>query len=175
MAKLVKFPAPPQRFRRFPKDVEIREALDLQNYLPYRAFMLTLNLAYRGKMKIDDADISVRDWRILSFLASTGPHTNREIADAMGMDSATISRAVQYLKSHGLIEARRSKRDRRMLLIMLTQKGADAHDKIAPERKSFSEEVESCLTEEERKALYNAFDKIDAFFSARRIEHDEWE
>ena len=175
MAKLVKFPAPPQRLRRFPADIDIRNALDLERYLPYRVFKLTLNLAYRGKIKVGDADISMRDWRILSFLASTGPHTNREIADAMGMDSATISRAVQYLKTHGLIEARRSKRDRRMLLIMLTQKGADAHDAIAPERRQFAEDVESCLTDEERETLYAALDKIDAAFAARRIEHDEWE
>ncbi len=175
VVKLVQFPDPPQRMRRFPKDVKVRNALELRTYLPYRAFMLTLNLAYRGKMVIDGTAIRIRDWRILSLLASTGPHTNREIADAMGLDSATISRAVQYLKKHQLIEARRSKRDRRMMLVMLTQKGADAHDAIAPERKKFSDEVESCLTEEEQNALYNAFDKIDAFFSARRIEHDEWE
>ena len=175
MAKLVRFPPPPQRVRRFPEDVDIKNALDLRTYLPYRAFTLTLNLAYRGKIRVEDTEISIRDWRILSFLASTGPHTNREIADAMGLDSATISRAVQYLKSQGLIVARRSKRDRRMLLIMLTQKGANTHDALAPDRKRFSVEVESCLTDEERKALFNALDKIDEYFAKRRIQHDEWE
>lgn len=175
MVKLVKFPVPPQRVRKFPQGVDIKHAIDLEHYLPYRAFMLTLNLAYRGKIKVGDVGVSIRDWRILSFLASSGPHTNREIADAMGLDSATISRAVQFLKTKGLIEARRSKRDRRMLLVMLTQKGADTHDTIAPERQTFATEIESCLDAEERKALYHAFDKIDAFFAAKRIEHDEWE
>lgn len=173
--KLVKFPDPPRRVRRFPEDVKVRHALDLQKYLPYRVFMLTLNLAYRGKVKVGDVSVSMRDWRILAFLASTGPHTNRETADAMGMDSATISRAVQNLRDAGLIDVRRSKRDRRMQLIMLTQKGADVHDALAPERKRFADEVEACLTDEEREGLYHALDKIDAFFAARRIEHDEWE
>lgn len=175
MVKLVQFPNPPKRVRPFPKGVTVKHALDLENYLPYRAFMLTLNLAYRGKVKVDDVGVSIRDWRILSFLASSGPHTNREIADAMGLDSATISRAVQFLSTKGLIEARRSKRDRRMLLVMLTQKGADAHDAIAPDRQKFAEEIESCLSKEERAGLYLAFDKIDAFFAEQRIEHDEWE
>ena len=175
MSKLVKFPAPPRRVRRMPDDIKVRHALDLQKYLPYRAFILTLNLAYRGKEEVGDVSISIRDWRILAFLASTGPHTNREIADAMGMDSATVSRAVQSLRDDKLIDVRRSKRDRRMQLIMLTQKGADAHDELAPARKLFAEEVESCLTADEKAALYQAFDKIDAFFSSRRIEHDEWE
>lgn len=173
MAKIVKLPEPSPRPR--PDDVDVRHALDLADYLPYRAFMLTLNLAFRGKVMVGDAPISIRDWRILAFLASNGPHTNREIADAMGMDSATISRAVQYMKQHHLIDVRRSKRDRRRQLVMLTQKGADAHDTIAPERKKFADEVESCLTGEERRALYHALNKIDLFFSARRIEHDEWE
>lgn len=176
MAKLVKFPDRPQPARRAPPDVKIRHPLDLQQYLPYRVFNLTMNFAYRGAVRAaGSADVSMRDWRILSFLASKGPHTNREVADAMGMDSATISRAVQAMKKQGLIEVRRSKRDRRMQLVMLTQKGADAHDAIAIERKQFADEVESCLTEEERAQLYHALDKIDSFFSARRIEHDEWE
>lgn len=175
MTKLVKLPNPPQRVRKFPEDVVVRRALDLRKYLPYRAFTLTLNLAFRRKIKLEDTEISVRDWRILAFLASNGPHTNSEIADAMGVDGATISRAVQHLRSHGLIDARKSKRDRRMTLIMLTQKGADAHDALAPERLRFAKEVESCLTSEERDALYNALDKIDQYFASRRIEHDEWE
>lgn len=175
MAKLVRFPEPPRRVRRFPDNVRVRHALDLQRYLPYRSFMLTLNLAYRGKEKVGDTSVSMRDWRILAFLASTGPHTNREIADAMGMDSATISRAVQSLKANRLIDVRRSRRDRRMQLVMLTQKGADVHDALAPERKRFAEEVVACLTEEEKEGLYRALDRIDAFFSARRVEHDEWE
>jgi len=175
MVKLVQFPIPPKRIRKFPKGVTVRHALDLDQYLPYRAFMLTLNLAYRGKVKVGNVGIPVRDWRILSFLASCGPHTNGEIADAMGLDQATISRAVKSLVKSGLIEARRSKRDRRKLLVMLTQKGADAHDEIAPDRKKFALEIEACLNPHERQALFNAFDKIDAFFAEQRIEHDEWE
>lgn len=176
MAKLMKFPDRPKPARRFPPDVKVRCALDLQHYLPYRVFNLTMNFAYRGEVRAGgDAVVRMRDWRILSFLASKGPHTNREVADAMGMDSATISRAVQSMKQQGLIDVRRSKRDRRMQLVMLTQKGADAHDALAVERKQFADEVESCLTEEERAQLYGALDKMDAFFSARRIEHDEWE
>lgn len=175
MEKLVQFPEHPKRVRQFPQDVTVKHALDLKRYLPYRAFMLTINLAFRGKIKVDGVNVSIRDWRILSFLASTGPHTNREIADAMGLDSATVSRAVQFLSDKGLIQAKRSKRDRRMLLVMLTQKGADTHDAIAPERKTFADEVESCLSEQEREAFYHALDKIDEHFALRRIEHDEWE
>jgi DNA-binding MarR family transcriptional regulator len=176
MAKLMSFPAKAHDARRAPADVKVRHPLDLRHYLPYRVFNLTQNFAYRGAIRAaGDAAISVRDWRILSFLAAKGPHTNREVADAMGMDSATISRAVQSMKLRDLIDVRRSKRDRRMQLVMLTQKGADAHDAIAVERKQFADEVESCLTEEERVQLYRALDKIDGFFSLRRIEHDEWE
>jgi DNA-binding MarR family transcriptional regulator len=176
MAKLMSFPAQAHDARRAPTDVKVRHPLDLRHYLPYRVFNLTLNFAYRGKVRAaGDVAVGMRDWRILSFLASRGPHTNREVADAMGMDSATISRAVQLLKAQGLIDVRRSKRDRRMQLVILTQKGADAHDALAVDRKQFADEVESCLTEEERAQLYRALDKIDSFFSARRIEHDEWE
>jgi DNA-binding MarR family transcriptional regulator len=175
MAKLMSFPAKAHDAQRAPTNVKVRHPLDLQHYLPYRVFNLTLNFAYRGRVRATDVAVGMRDWRILSFLASRGPHTNREVADTMGLDSATISRAVQLLKAQGLIDVRRSKRDRRMQLVMLTQKGADAHDALAVDRKQFADEVESCLTAEERAQLYRTLDKIDAFFSAKRIEHDEWE
>ena len=61
------------------------------------------------------------------------------------------------------------------LSLKMTQKGADVHDALAPERLRFASQVESCLTPEERDGLYAALDKIDAFFAAQRIEHDEWE
>ena len=153
----------------------IREPVDLKHYLPYRVFKLTQNLAFRGKIEIDGVAISMRDWRILALLAATGPKTNREIAELNSLDSTTVSRAVKQLHETGLIDVRRSKRDGRMQLIALTQKGADTHDAISPERKRFAQEVESCLSKEELKGLYLALDKIDTFFAEQRIEHDEWE
>ena len=161
--------------RKSPKDLVIREALDMQTYLPYRLFNLTQNMAFRGTICVDDVSIRIRDWRILALLAASGPHTNQELAEEIGLDATTVSRAVQQLKTAGVIDVRRSKRDRRMQLIALSQKGADVHDAIAPERKQFSDRVESCLSQEEKDGLYAALDKIDAFFAAQRVEHDEWE
>jgi DNA-binding MarR family transcriptional regulator len=172
MSNLVKFNSPQ---RKSPKDLVVRKPLNLAEYLPYRVFKLTQDLAFRGKVVVNDISLSMRDWRILALLAATGPKTNKELADEIGLDSTTISRAVQHLKKAGVIDVRRSKRDRRIQLIALTQKGADAHDALSPERKRFADEIESCLTIKEREGLYLALDKIDAFFAEQRIEHDEWE
>ena len=172
MSSLVKFNSPQ---RKSPKDLVIRQPLNLAEYLPYRVFKLTRDLAFRGKVEVNDISISMRDWRTLALLAATGPKTNKELANEIGLDSTTISRAVKHLKKVGLIDVRRSKRDRRTQLIVLTQKGADIHDALSPERKRFAEEIESCLTKNERDGLYLALDKIDTFFAEQRIEHDEWE
>lgn len=161
--------------RKRQSDVQIRHALDLEQYLPYRFFGLTRNLAFQGKWFAHGVGISIRDWRILAFLAARGPKTNSEIAYDMGVDAATISRAIRYLRDHGLVAVKRSRRDRRTQLVALTQKGADVHDVLAPERKRFSMEVESCLTASERDALYAALDKIDAYFEARAYEEDGWD
>ena len=172
MSNIAKFNSPQ---RKSPKDLVVRKPLNLSKYLPYRVFKLTQDLAFRGKLEVKGVSVSIRDWRILALLAATGPKTNKELADEIGLDSTTISRAVQHLIKIGVIDVRRSKRDRRIQLIALTQKGADIHDELSPERKRFVEEIESCLTKKEREGLYLALDKIDAFFAEQRIEHDEWE
>lgn len=156
-------------------DVQLEHALELEAYLPYRVFNLTAKLAFQGKWPVNGVDVSVRDWRILAYLAARGPSSNSELADDMGVDAATISRAIQFLRDQGLVQVRRSTRDRRTQIVALTQKGADVHDVIAPQRKRFSDEVEACLTQPERANLFAALDKIDAYFAARESEDTTWE
>lgn len=155
--------------------VAINHTMDLATYLPFRFFEITRKLAFSGKIEIDGVAVSVRDWRVLALLASAGPLTNSELADNMGMDAATITRAVKFLRSNGLVDVQPSKRDRRSQLIALSQKGADIYDDIAPERIAFAKNVEACLTAAERDNLYSALDKIDAFFAAREATQDEWD
>ncbi|MCJ8273698.1 MAG: hypothetical protein MJK04_30400, partial [Psychrosphaera sp.] len=101
---------------------------------------------------------------------------NGHVADALKTDAATVTRAVKVLKDLDFVGTRNSKRDRRKILIYLTQRGADFHDQITPKRIETGELIDSCFTYEEKSQLHHLLNKLD-----RHLQHleneleDEWE
>ena len=120
--------------------------------------------------------IGEREWRIISLLGAYGGLTNGRLAELLVTDAATITRGVKVLKELSFIDTKNSKRDKRRILIYLTQKGADFHDQITPRRIETGELIESCFSHEEKQQLFQLLHKL-----SRHLEHleneldDEWE
>jgi len=166
---------------RHEKPGRVKYPLDLQSFLPYRMYRLAAQMAQAGN-KLSDllaetgVPIKEREWRVISVLGSYGGLTNGAVAETLKTDAGTISRAVKVLKELGFIDTRTSKRDRRRVLIYLTEKGAEFHDRITPKRMETGELIDSGLTFEEREQLHHLLNKLD-----RHLQHlenefeDEWE
>ena len=160
---------------------KVEHMLDLQSFLPYRMYRLAAQMAQAGNklsslLQQTGVPIREREWRVISILGSYGGLTNGAVAEALRTDAATITRAVKVLKQLGFIDTRNSKRDRRRVLIYLTQKGADFHDQITPKRIETGELIESGLSYQEKEQLNHLLNKMD-----RHLQHlenefeDEWE
>jgi DNA-binding MarR family transcriptional regulator len=149
--------------RPFPRGVEVKYALDMARYLPYRVHLLATKIASAPNFTLSTGVlVKARDWRILACLGAFGPLTSTEISEVVGMEAPTTSRAVQYLQENGLVMTRVSPQDRRKSLISLTAAGAAAHDEIAPTRREAGDRVESLLSPSDRAELYRILDKLDA-------------
>lgn len=162
--------------RPHPSGIAVSKPFDLRRFLPYRIHVLAAKIATAPAVTLESGIlIRARDWRVIVCLGNFGPLTNSELADVIGMDSASITRAVQYLLEHSLVERRISKRDRRKQLIALTEEGARAHDTIAPMRQRAADAIERHLTAEEHEQLFNLLDKVDeAYAHAEAEDLDEW-
>lgn len=161
-----------------PRAAGAERPLDLGRFLPFRVHMLATRIAMAPTFQLPDgSSVRVREWRVLAFLGAYGPLTNQQIARNVGMDVATITRAVQALGAAGLVSTRVSRTDRRKQLISLTEKGAAAHDHIADQRRAYGELVEGAFSPAEREAFYDLLDKLDARLD--EIEEagavEEWE
>ncbi len=155
--------------------------LDLQTFLPYRMYRLAAQMAQAGH-KLSDllletgVPIGEREWRVISVLGSYGGLTNRHVAEALRTDAATVTRGVKVLKELDFVATRISKKDRRKILIYLTQKGADFHDKITPRRLETGEQIEACFTSEEKEQLHHLLNKLDRhLYHLENEMEDEWE
>jgi len=160
---------------------KVSATLDLQTFLPYRMYRLAAQMSQAGH-KLSDlllrtgVAIGEREWRVISVLGSYGGLTNRLVAEALRTDAATVTRGVKVLKELGFVATKNSKRDRRKILIYLTQKGADFHDQITPKRIETGDEIESCFSLNEKEQLHHLLNKLDRHLTHLENElGDEWE
>lgn len=160
---------------------KVRSSMDLQTFLPYRMYRFSAQMSQAGNklstlLQQSGVPIGEREWRVIAVLGAYGGLTNGAVAEALKTDAATVTRAVKVLKELGFVDTRHSKRDRRRILIYLTQAGADFHDQITPLRVATGELIDSCFTYEEREQLHQLLNKLD-----RHLQHlenelgDEWE
>ncbi len=160
---------------------KVKYGMDLQTFLPYVMYRFAGKMAQAGHKLSDllqEAGVAIgeREWRIISLLGAYGGLTNGRLAELLVTDAATITRGVKVLKELEFIDTKNSKRDKRRILIYLTEKGAELHDKITPRRIETGELIESCFSYEEKEQLFHLLHKL-----SRHLEHleneldDEWE
>ncbi len=160
---------------------KVKHSMDLQSFLPYVMFRFGAIMTQTGHklstlIQETDVPIGEREWRIISILGAYGGLTNGRLAEILVTDAATVTRGVKVLKQLNFIDTKNSKRDRRRVLIYLTQAGADFHDTITPKRIETGELIDSCFEPHEKEALFHLLNKLD-----RHLEHlkheleDEWE
>lgn len=159
---------------------KVAYTLDLQTFLPYRMYRLAAQMSQAGHklstlLMQTGVAIGEREWRIISVLGSYGGLTNSHVADALRTDAATVTRGVKVLKQLGFVATKNSKKDRRKVLIYLTQTGADFHDQITPKRLETGEQIEACFSSEEKEQLHHLLNKLDRHLYHLENElEDEW-
>ncbi len=160
---------------------KVKVSLDLQTFLPYRMYCLASQMAHAGNdlpdlLKEAGVNIGEREWRVISILGAYGGLTNSHVSSALKTDAATVSRAVKVLKNHHFVDTLNSKKDKRKVLIYLTQAGAELYDKITPKRIETGKMIDDCFTHQELTNLHHLLNKLDRHLQHMENEfEDEWE
>lgn len=76
------------------------------------------------------AQFTIVQFRVLAHLHHQGSMTNRDLADAIGLSVAAMSRLVQGLVTQGLVSRREDARDRRRADLALTSEGSKAYARL---------------------------------------------
>ncbi len=109
-----------------PRRAKLRTpAIDFDRYIPVvvGSFMNKLRnsstIFFRERF-----DITILEWRVLSFLAAEGPSSAYQIWNAMALDKAAVSRGLKSLARKRLVIIRTDRGDsRRRMIIELTGEG----------------------------------------------------
>lgn len=137
-----------------------------QVHLPYRILLLAklIDRVTAQQLRAEEG-LSLAEWRVLAHLALLEEASSSRIAAAAAADRAEVSRAVASLEKAGLIDRRPDDRNRKRLLLRLTERGLETHRRVRRKRVAYFEHLLEDLAPEERERLDASLLRI-----ARRVE-----
>jgi MarR family transcriptional regulator for hemolysin len=92
-------------------------------------------------------------WLVLISLKSTPLASQRQIADSVGVQGATLSHHLNAMESAGLLTRRRDPANRRVHLVELTPAGDELFLRLRAAAMAFDEQLRSGLSEHELRQI----------------------
>ena len=98
--------------------------------------------------------------RLLSILNEHDGLSAKELAQMMDIRPPSLSEALDRLEKHGEITRSRDENDSRIQRIALTEQGAREFERRREEYFEMQKEIESCLTDEEKRIFCDICEKL---------------
>lgn len=99
--------------------------------------------------------------RILIILLETGPITQRELTQRLGIQPGSASEVIGKLESAELVTRTPNEFDHRTVVVALTETGTAAAVEAKAQREMRHEAMFSCLTDEEKTTLLSLLERIN--------------
>ena len=137
------------------------QALELENFLPYRLSVLaqlvseSLHDLYVGPFKL-----TVTQWRVMAALGRFAPLTASDVGQRIVMDKVAVSRAVASLMKRDLVERATDRNDRRRGLLRLSPRGRAMHARIVPIALAYEARLYEALGPGERRSFDALTDRL---------------
>lgn len=87
-------------------------------------------LGWQVKNDASCCGVTVTQCHVVLELGQHGELSLVELAEALGLDTSTLSRTVENMVQEGLVERRNNPRDRRFILLTLTSRGRSVKEEI---------------------------------------------
>jgi DNA-binding MarR family transcriptional regulator len=141
----------------------VSQALELENFLPYRLSVLAQLVSESlHDLYARPFDLSVTQWRVMAALGRFAPLTASDVGQRIVMDKVAVSRAVASLIKRGLVERATDLEDRRRATLDLTANGRAMHAEIVPIALKFEAELYQALSAEQRRNFNGLCDRLFA-------------
>jgi MarR family transcriptional regulator for hemolysin len=115
--------------------------------------LVAKTLRARFEARLAEAGGSFPAWAVLSRAVSEDGLSQRELAERMGIEGATLTRHLDRLEAQGLIERRRDRTDRRIVRISATPAGLGLHARLASVVATLDADLVAGLSPEEIAAF----------------------
>ncbi|MEK5339344.1 MarR family transcriptional regulator [Weizmannia sp. FSL W8-1119] len=104
--------------------------------------------------------VTLNEFMVLKLL-SESPMRSSDLSKMLQVSASHITSVTDSLVEKGLIERRRSNKDRRVVDLILTEKGKSLIGRLKEIKSRFLKDQLDVFTEEERETLYRLFRKLE--------------
>src|SRR5437763_12846260 len=117
-----------------------------------------LNRAFEDQLA--EAGGSLPMWLILVSLKSGRPETQRELAEAVGIQGATMTHHLDSLEKAGLVTRTRDPSNRRVQRVELTKQGDAAFDRLREVAIKFDQRLRKGLSDDQLEVVSGVLDQL---------------
>jgi DNA-binding MarR family transcriptional regulator len=110
----------------------------------------------------DELGLGVAEGRALAAVGAFGPLSVNDLAAHAHLDKAQASRAAQMLVARELVLKSASDTDARSVVLSLSRRGAQLHQRAMALIERRNREIMDCLSATERKTLLGLIDRLIA-------------
>lgn len=128
-------------------------------------------VAARSLADLDD-DVTLAQYRALVVLRTRGPQRAADLADALEVTPGTASRMIERLVRKRLVRRVRSREDRRIVSVQLTEGGHEVVDRVTEHRRREIERILAHMPSRGRKALTSTLRSFAA--AAGEAPEQDW-
>ena len=130
----------------------------------YRMLMRTARMARRIPCGRECEDEVPRKWHgyshVLDVLSQTKGMSQQDIADAVGIRAQSVSEAISAMEERGFVKREQSELDKRVMLVYLTERGAERRAELSTEREYKARRLLCTLDEQEKETLFRLLEKL---------------
>jgi MarR family transcriptional regulator for hemolysin len=109
---------------------------------------------------------SLPAWQVLVSLKGPAHGTQRHLADALGIEGATLTHHLNRMERTGLVTRERDPANRRAHLVALTAAGEQAFHRLLGPVQSFDRQLRAGFTDDELDTLRQLLERVAANASA---------
>lgn len=109
-------------------------------------------------------------WIALYYLGKHNNINQRDLAKLMNIKESTIARLIDRMEREKLVIRKKNQSDKRVINIILTQKGKETRVHLLPEGEKFNELISTGIKEDELEIFMNVLHKIVSNASKHNIK-----
>lgn len=136
------------------------------NELLVKLFHNVMDMEEKAIITENFKDITNNDMHIIEAIGIEEPRRMSEIAKRLGVTTGTLTTNMYSLEEKGYIVRERSKNDKRVVLVVLTQKGRKAFYHHRDFHKSMIKAIVNDLDDEEMKVTIKCLLNLNEFFTS---------
>ncbi len=146
---------------------------EVLNTLLVRLFKDIMEIEGRSLITDEFKDITYNDFHVIEAIGTAEPKSMSAVAKLMNVTTGTLTKAMDGLTDKGYVVRERSKQDKRVVWVYLTEKGKRAYKHHEEFHWRMIDHVKGALSEQETTVLIYSLAKLVDFFQQVYGESEE--